>query len=155
MTVMSVLGGCSLESEVPPGPVTEADVIGRWCGLPEEVVVLNADHTFAITNASASFTGPLLEKDGYVDGYRVETEFGGVRPTSLSGTWTLRVMETADGVSLRVRRIADRKVDEGHGLGLEYDDGWQVTYSTDSASPEAERYMTRCAASAGPVAGSR
>jgi hypothetical protein len=72
--------------------------------------------------------------------------------TSLEGTWTLSVLRDSDGVILRVGRIADREVDEGYGLGLEYDEGWRVTYSTDAFSPEAVRLMSRCGSSGSPAA---
>lgn len=152
IVALSTLSGCSLGSGAPPHPVTEADVTGQWCGLPGEVVTLSPDHTFEITDASASFTDPFLHEDGYIDGYRVKTEFGGVRPTSLAGTWKLVALPTSDGITLHVRKIADREVNEGYGLGLEYDQGWRVTYSTDVFSPEAERLMSRCGSSGSTAA---
>jgi hypothetical protein len=135
--------------------VAEADVIGKWCGLPGEVLDLSPDHTFRMTDASVSFTSVLLYANGYVDDYRIKTEFGAVRPTSLAGTWRLTVLRHSASVPLRVGKIAKRDVDEGFGLGVVYDEGWHITYSTDVFSPEAERLMSRCGSSGSPTAGAR
>jgi hypothetical protein len=145
--VLLMLAACSWDIEDPP-PVTEADVIGDWCGLPAEVVRLRPDNTFVVSDASNTFTTQLLQVHGYVDDYRVRTEFGGVRPTSLEGRWAILRL---DGVALWISRIGDREVDESFGLGLEYDGEWRVTYPIDDSS-DRHRLMSRCGPSSSPSA---
>jgi len=150
--VLVVLTACGSGTPQPPSPPSKLELAGRWCGEPGEVLTLDAADGFSLEGASAVFVDALLAEDGYVDGYRVRTEFGGVRPTSVAGTWTILDGPSEPALMLRLDRIGDRKVDEGYGLGVVYGkDGWSLEYPTDPADPDEGAPMRRCDVTTSPT----
>lgn len=145
VAAVAVLMGCVSGTPRPPSPVSKPDLAGRWCGVPGEVLTLELAGGFSMEGASTTLIDVLLAKSGYIDGYRVKTEFGGVRPTAFAGAWKIWRRPSGAWLELDLDRISDRKVDEEYGMDIEYDeDGWWLAYPTDTHDPDESAPMRRC-----------
>jgi hypothetical protein len=143
LSAVVALTGCS--PEPAPAPPAKADLVGVWCGDPGEEVSLSPDGTFLVEGLSAAFTDELLADDGYVDGYRLRTEFGGVRPTTGAGTWKLYDGPTTLVLSLGFDRLGARVFDHAYSVYMDRDDGDRLLYFSvgDPDSGDQHRFR-RC-----------
>jgi hypothetical protein len=149
LALVAVLSsGCDPAPE--PVPLTAADLFGTWCGSDQELLELRPDGGFSMTRISATYLHELLADDGYVDGYRVQQEFGGVAPTVGAGDWELG---SADDPSLGLDfdQLGEQEFQYGTGLAVErertelvllnydgdQDSGWTSRFARCAATPSA------------------
>ncbi|MDP9819873.1 hypothetical protein [Spirilliplanes yamanashiensis] len=124
---------------------------GGWCGDPGEPgerVSLRSDGTFLVEGLSEEVTDELLARSGYVDGYRVKTEFGGVRPTTGAGTWRLYDAPSYAVVRLEFEQLARRAVDDGLSLKVDHEGGDRLLFFYVGDADSGDRHVFRSCGSA-------
>ncbi|MFG3698186.1 hypothetical protein ACGF5C_09750 [Micromonospora sp. NPDC047620] len=87
LALVLVAAGCGGE----PPPPTAADVTGVWCGPERDVLTLDADGGFTVTDISVPLVDEVLYDEDFVAGYRRETEHGGAVPRHGAGRWRVFV----------------------------------------------------------------
>ncbi len=146
LALVMALTGCGGAPAAPapaPSALTRANLVGAWCGDPGEKVSLAPDGTFVVEGLSVEFTDQLLADDGYVDGYRLRTEFGGVRPTTGAGTWQVQESPTFRYAMLGFDRLDRRAFDYGFSLSVDDDEGERLLYFSIGDPDSGDRHTFR------------
>jgi hypothetical protein len=141
--VVLLLSACT-----KPYQATVDEVAGPWCSADEDRLTLNPDGTFAINHLSLRFAEKLLRAEGFIDGYRIQRDYGGEAPTEASGTWTTEPDNNdpseyhSGGVILQLKEVGTHAETDASTLyfdGDKNDWGFAVEHGTTFW-----RYFDRC-----------
>jgi hypothetical protein len=150
---VAVVGGLAAGLLLPvacgkPYEPAADEVAGSWCSDDGDVITLNPDGWFTATHLSLRFAEILLPADGYVDDYRIKTEYGGKVPPDASGKWSVftgrgdALDVHGSGVDLELGLVGDQTQSDGVSL---YFDGDEATWGfAVEHGGTFWRYIDRC-----------
>lgn len=141
-----LLAGC-VGAQIRP---SEGEVVGSWCADSGDVLAFSADGNFRIDHLSQTYANDILREDGYIDGYRLREEFGGVVPESAAGRWELQLTggdlldHHGTGVYLNFSKIGDRVSDDVLEMYFDRLDGELALAVFRDGPPRYELLFTKC-----------
>jgi hypothetical protein len=97
LAVGTLVGACNQASR----PISAGEVTGSWCSRGGDLLSVQVGGRFDLANITRDlFTVLQNDDEGFVEGYILKRDYGGVQPTEGNGSWTFE--ETATSPRLRL-----------------------------------------------------